>query len=159
MWAVNHEPRGCIGCHEDGELTPENRFQKAFERKPVSLAAPKRSSVDFRRDIMPIINAKCVPCHGPKGDLPRLDGAGKKSLNRAYESLLAPEYVQPGRARKSPLVWHVYGRNTSRGWDGATMKRRIKPIPRGKTKPLTDAEKRTIVEWIDLGAMWNGESK
>ncbi|MCJ7675008.1 MAG: hypothetical protein MUO33_07635, partial [Sedimentisphaerales bacterium] len=23
IWAKNHEPRGCIGCHEDGELTPE----------------------------------------------------------------------------------------------------------------------------------------
>ena len=26
IWAKNHEPRGCIGCHEDNELTPENRF-------------------------------------------------------------------------------------------------------------------------------------
>jgi hypothetical protein len=170
IWARNHEPRGCIGCHEDGELTPENRFQKAFERKPVSLVAPKRSSIDFRRDIMPIINAKCAPCHGPKGKRPRLDGAGKKPYNRAYESLLAYEvlgeageflgsYVQPGHARKSSLIWHIYGRNTSRGWDGAIMKKRAKPIPRGKIKPLTEAEKRTFVEWIDLGAMWNGESK
>jgi len=175
IWARNHEPRGCIGCHEDGELTPENRFQKAFERKPVSLRAPKRSSIDFRRDVMPIINAKCVPCHGPRGKPPRLDGGDKavtkSSFNRAYESLLALEkagaaggfrgkYVQPGQARKSPLMWHIYGRNTARGWDGATIKKkRSKPIPRGKAKPLTDTEKRTFVEWIDLGAMWNGESK
>jgi len=170
IWARNHEPRGCIGCHEDGELTPENRFQEAFERKSVSLSAPQRSSLDFRRHIMPIIKTKCTPCHGPKGKPPRLDGAGKGSFNRAYESLLALEkssvkgeyrgkYVQPGQARRSPLVWHIYGRNTSRGWDGATMKKGVKPIPPGKTKPLTDAEKRTLVEWIDLGAMWNGESK
>ena len=173
IWARNHEPRGCIGCHEDGELTPENRFRKAFERKPVSLRPPERRSIDFRRHVMPIINTKCAPCHGPRGAAPRLDGGDKPtkgSYNRAYESLLALEkssvkgdfrgkYVHPGHARKSPLVWHVYGRNTARGWDGAMMKKRIKAIARGKTKPLSDAEKRTFVEWIDLGAMWNGESR
>jgi hypothetical protein len=170
IWARNHEPRGCIGCHEDGELTPENHFHKAFESKSVSLSEPKRSSPDFRRHIMPIIKTKCMPCHGAKGKPPRLDGTGKGSVNRAYESLLALEkssvkgeyrgkYIQPGQARRSPLVWHIYGRNTSRGWDVATMKKGVKSIPRGKTKPLTDAEKRTLVEWIDLGAMWNGESK
>ncbi|MCP5114790.1 MAG: hypothetical protein GY953_28510, partial [bacterium] len=30
IWVRNKEPRGCIGCHEDGELTPENQFHKAF---------------------------------------------------------------------------------------------------------------------------------
>jgi hypothetical protein len=174
IWARNHEPRGCIGCHEDGELTPENNFKKAFERKSVSLRPPKRRSVDFRRHLMPIINAKCVPCHGPRGAPPRLDGGGeatgKSHFNRAYRNLLVLDesgadgtfvgkYVQPGHARKSALVWHVCGRNTARGWDGAMMKRRIKAIPRGKIKPLSDAEKRTFAEWIDLGAMWNGEFK
>jgi len=178
IWARNHEPRGCIGCHEDGELTPENHFQKALERKSVSLRPPKRHWVDFRRHVMPIINAKCVPCHGPRGAAPRLDGgdkpikhpSGRNCFNRAYESLLALEksgakggfrgkYVNPGHARRSPLVWHVYGRNTARGWDGAIIKRRVKLIPRGKAKPLNETEKRTFVEWIDLGAMWNGESK
>ncbi|MDP6047514.1 MAG: hypothetical protein QGG25_18025, partial [Phycisphaerae bacterium] len=75
------------------------------------------------------------------------------------ESEFRGKYVYPGHARKSPLMWHIYGRNTARGWDGATMKKRIKPIPRGKTPPLSDAEKRTLAEWIDLGAMWNGGSK
>ncbi len=34
------ENRGCIGCHEDPELTPENREAKAVIRKPVKLTAP-----------------------------------------------------------------------------------------------------------------------
>jgi hypothetical protein len=34
------ENRGCIGCHEDPELTPENREAKALIRKPVKLTAP-----------------------------------------------------------------------------------------------------------------------
>lgn len=34
------ENRGCIGCHEDPELTPENREARAIIRKPVKLTAP-----------------------------------------------------------------------------------------------------------------------
>jgi hypothetical protein len=169
IWARNHEPRGCIGCHEDGELTPENHFQAAFASEPVTLRPPRRPSVDFCRDVMPILTAKCLPCHGPKGDPPRLDGgdkpAGKGPFNRAYEVLLAREkakgeggfrgiYVEPGRARRSPLVWHIYGRNTARPWDGDVQKGLAAPIEPGKAKPLTAKEKRTFVEWIDLGATW-----
>ena len=194
IWAKNHEPRGCIGCHEDAELTPENDFQSAFEGRSVLLCPPpeRRRTVDFRRDVMPIIHAKCVPCHSPGGAPPRLDGGLREKgtgtfsantlrtrqsrekepgafspFNRAYESLLAREepdgeggyrgkYVHPGRARTSPLVWHLYGRNTARGWDGAVRKRPAKPIPPGKVAPLNGTERRTFVEWIDLGAMWDG---
>lgn len=179
IWAKNHEPRGCIGCHEDGELTPENLFKKALERTSVSVCPPpeRRRTVDFRRDVMPIIEAKCVPCHGPgKGKAaPRLDGGlklvkhpgGGTCFNRAYESLLALEeqdgkggyrgkYVHPGRARTSPLVWHLYGRNTARGWDGTVRKRPVKPIPPGKPASLNRKERRMFVDWIDLGAMWDG---
>ena len=30
IWAKNKEQRGCIGCHEDNERTPENRFAQAL---------------------------------------------------------------------------------------------------------------------------------
>ena len=158
IWAKNHEPRGCIGCHEDGELTPENTFQKAFEGPSVVLCPPaeKRRMVDFRRHVMPIVSAKCVPCHRGGKAPPRLDGgmalvkhAGQKaSFSRAYESLLAREkrpgaagyggkYVQPGQARNSRLMWHILGRNTARPWDGARRKEPAKLIRPGKVAPRT----------------------
>lgn len=37
FWVRNKENRGCIGCHEDPELTPENRFAEALRRKAVDL--------------------------------------------------------------------------------------------------------------------------
>jgi hypothetical protein len=37
IWARNHEPRGCIGCHEDGELTPENWFVEALKEPSIRL--------------------------------------------------------------------------------------------------------------------------
>ncbi len=40
MYTRPKENRGCIGCHEDPELTPENRGAKALIQKPVKLTAP-----------------------------------------------------------------------------------------------------------------------
>ncbi len=177
IWVKDDARQGCIGCHEDPELTPENVFMDAAQRPSISLCLPpaRRRTVDFRRDVMPIIQQKCVSCHGPDGTPPRLDGGlalverseGRAYFNRAYESLLASrgpqdganycgKYVDPGRARTSPLIWHVLGRNTSRAWDGAAAAGAVKPIPAEKSQPLGDDERRTLVEWIDLGAMWDG---
>ena len=149
IWVKNHENRGCIGCHEDGELSPDNRFADALALSAAPLAPPEaqRRTVDFRRDLMPIIQTKCVPCH---------DGAAKKAgqaepnLDGSFQVLR--RYVQPGQARTSPLIWHIFGRNTSRPWDGAATEKPFKPIPPGQVEPLSSQERQTFVEWIDLGA-------
>ncbi len=175
IWVKNNEPRGCIGCHEDRELTPENRMVKAVMRLsiPLTLAPERRRWLDFRRDVMPIIEAKCVSCHGP-GSTPRLDGGSElvhhgvfAYFNRAYESLLAAHetardrsafgsYVHAGRARTSPLVWHLFGQDTSRPWDiRAKTNSKVRPMPPEGAAALTEDERRTFVEWIDTGALWD----
>jgi len=138
------------------------------------LPAERRRTVDFRRDVMPIVSGKCASCHRAGGPPPRLDGglapaggsAAKAPFNRAYEALLTGEpaeargpwrgrFVQPGQARTSPLVWRLFARNTSRPWDAAAGEKRDWPGRCGAHR-LTDDEKRTFVEWIDLGALWDG---
>ena len=167
VWAKNHEPRSCIGCHEDGERTPTNRLPAAVTAPAVS-ASPRpeeRPSVDFRRDVMPIVAAKCMACHGKDGSPPVLDAASPPSPERIYETLLAPDetgadaaprgkYVDPGQARTSRLIWHLFGRNVSRPWDGAQAKGDAKPIPPDKGEALTADERRVFVRWIDTGAPW-----
>ena len=177
IWARNHERRGCIGCHEDGELTPDNVFVESVQHPSIRLTLPaeRRRTVDFRRDVLPIIERKCVGCHAANGAAPRLDkeaaGAADtdtpRLFNRAYRNLLAPragkdadsgsrQYVVPAAARTSPLVWHLFGRNTSRPWDHDTVDRPVKRIPPSNVPALTDDERRTFIEWIDMGALWNG---
>jgi hypothetical protein len=174
IWSKNVEARGCIGCHEDGESTPRNTFTEGLRRPAVALTLPpeRRRTVDFRRDIMPIVEAKCVSCHGPEGDPPRLDGGMQplpgRSYNQAYASLLATtnqadaaigcgQYVHCGSARTSPLLWHVIGKNTSQPWDAESIRRRsAQPIPAGKAPALTNLEMRLFVEWVDMGALWDG---
>jgi hypothetical protein len=161
IWVKPREPRGCIGCHEDPELAPENRLVRAMQKPAVDLTLPaeRRRTVEFRRDVQPILDSKCVHCHqGQSGSLDlRREVAG--GFNRAYVSLLAAggAYVHPGQARSSPLIWRLYGRNTARPWDDSCQTRPSAGVcPPPGADPLTDDEKRAFVEWIDLGAPWDG---
>jgi hypothetical protein len=143
IWVRNRETRGCIGCHEDGERTPENRFVKALDGPSVALTLPpgKRRTVEFGRDVQPIISAKCstASCH--------VSGVTEPMLERS---------IHPGRARSSRLVWHVLGRDTSRPWDTAPQEGVEEKMPPSAAASLTDDERATIVEWIDLGAPSHG---
>jgi hypothetical protein len=174
IWVKQRESRGCIGCHEDPELTPENRLVDAVRKPSVQLSAPpaERRSVDFGRDLMPIITAKCATaeCHGSDTAKLRLTDEPRGPFNVAYEGLLAASvkessqdasplgrYVHPGQARTSPLIWRLYGRNTSRPWDDTYEQgRSFEPHPPAWAKQLTAEELETFVEWIDLGAHWKG---
>jgi hypothetical protein len=173
IWAKNHEPRGCIGCHEDGELTPENMLAKALTQPSIRLTLPaeRRRAVDFRRDIMPIIAQKCVRCHAKPDspllltkDLSLVGGTGGGAcFNQTYENLLTPgnqpghgKYVHPGRARTSPLIWRIFGRDTSRPWDDVHLTGQVSRMPPATAEALTEDERRTFVEWIDLGGLWDG---
>jgi hypothetical protein len=172
IWVRNRETRGCVGCHEDAERTPSNRFVKALHHAPIKLdlAPERRRSVDFRRDVTPILNQKCATaaCHVSGGTEPLLDAgpaAGESPFNRAYRNLLAPrdgeggsspmgKYVHPGRARTSPLMGHIYGKSGARPWDPEPAAKAPALMPPQGSEPLTEDQKRTLVEWIDFGALW-----
>jgi len=161
MWVKNKEQRGCIGCHEDGERTPENVMVSALTRPAAMLMLPpeRRRTADFERDVAPILQQKCAmaACHGGTAR-PKLTGAGER-FSVAYESLMAKypktavfRYVTPGIARTSPLVWAIFGRNTAQPWDHPWRGGEPGSMPPAGAVPLTASEKRAIIEWIDLGA-------
>jgi Tol biopolymer transport system component len=135
IWVMNKQNRGCIGCHEDPERTPENLLAKALTRPAVQLTLPpeRRRRVEFQRDVQPILKSRCMSraCH---------------------DETVGSMGIDPGRARTSRLVWSILGRNTSRPWDGASSGTVRRMPPPGST-PLTAGEIRTIIEWVDLGAL------
>jgi len=171
IWVKHREPRGCIGCHEDPELTPENRLVDAMRRPAAKLTLPesKRRTVTFSRDVMPIISAKCNGCHTSDATGIDLSNKGVGEFNRAYKNLLFPRsasnkageiangrHVHPGRARTSPLVWRLWGKNTARPWDSEAYSLEWSAkCPPPSAVPLTDDEKLIFVEWMDFGAPWN----
>jgi hypothetical protein len=165
IWAKNKEQRGCIGCHEDGERTPENVMASALTRPAANLMLPpeRRRTVEFERDIAPILEQRCATaaCHLGAAQL-KLSGQGRR-LSAGYQALLAKDpktgsfrYVTPGVARTSPLVWALLGGNTSRPWDHPAPANAPSRMPPAGSFPLTATEMRAVIEWIDLGAHYNG---
>jgi hypothetical protein len=184
IWVKPKETRGCIGCHENPELTPENEFVLALRHLSTRLLPPpeQRRSVAFRQDIAPIFQRSCATadCHGGFSTplhLPLVPtNQGERELVQAYETLTAPagkvskdaqpwppapgKYVDAGRARTSWLVWELLGGNTSRPWDQDAKlangpPRKAKLMPpAGKGIPLNDEELRTVIQWIDMGAQF-----
>jgi len=143
IWVRNKEARGCIGCHEDPELTPENRYATALARPAINLTLPpeRRRTLSFRRDVSPVLQAKCAGsgCH-----------SGAVPPRLVTRSDLAA-YLAPA-ARMSPLVWRVHGRKASLPWDSSDGNGAVPLMPPPGSAPLTEDEKLTIIEWIDLGA-------
>ncbi len=143
IWVRNKEPRGCIGCHEDGELTPENRMVDALKKPSANLTLPpeRRWRVTFEKNVRPIVENKCATaaCHG---------GAGAPRLNQFNDF----RRFTRATARTSPLIWRLFGRNTSRPWDREPAPASLDRMPPDGAEPLTDDERRLIIRWVDLGA-------
>ncbi|UCG87646.1 MAG: hypothetical protein JSW71_03610, partial [Gemmatimonadota bacterium] len=121
-WVIGNENRGCIGCHEDRELSPPNKMTEAIIKPPVELTLPpaRRRTVDFRHQIAPIIESRCTTggCHADGQSAPRLTNApGDPEISRpVHQTLLSAiqgrpdeRYVVPGNAKESPLVWLLFG--------------------------------------------------
>jgi dipeptidyl aminopeptidase/acylaminoacyl peptidase len=162
-WIIGNENRGCIGCHENREMSPPNVLVDAIRKPPVELipAIENRRTVDYRNQIAPIIRTKCATsqCHISGGILPNLENKRSQSNDFAvYKTLMKPiksrpqeKYVVPGYAKRSPLVWHLFGeRLEDRISYNVTDILAMPP-----EYPLTDEEKMLFIEWIDLGAHWD----
>ncbi len=141
IWVRSHGAQGCVGCHEDPERTPPNRFVKALQSPAPLLNQPpeQRRAVGWAADLQPIVEAKCLGCHGRRDQGPPLD---------LTASGLAP-FAATGEARRSRLLWHLLGRNAARPWDREAAAQAPLPLPEGQ-RPTPD-EIRAFARWIDLG--------
>jgi mono/diheme cytochrome c family protein len=94
--------------------------------------------VDFLRDIQPLFQQNCYPCHGPQkamGQL-RLDD---KEL--ALKGGVSGAVIIPGHSQQSRLLQRILGLG------GETR------MPMGR-EPLTGEQIKLIRAWIDGGAVW-----
>ena len=106
---------------------------------PAAFAA--ETSLDFQRDVRPILSNHCYQCHGPdehgrKAGL-RLD-IREEALKPAKSGDLA---IVPGKPADSHLVTRILTRDEDE----------IMPPPQAK-KPITDAQREILKRWISEGA-------
>jgi len=176
-WVRPNERRVCIGCHENRETAPENRAALAARLEPVDLSDESGArTVTFVRDIHPILEKNCavLSCHSPPDPTAAMNfsdeptAAERDSIlvrlyGPAYANLLArqngkpPEIggrrVHPGDARRSPLLWMLYGRALAPQYAPAPFDRPLLEPHPGPARPAEELDR--IKTWIDLGAPYD----
>jgi len=98
----------------------------------------QRSSVNFERDIRPLLHARCIECHGlekQKGGL-RLD-----NKTAAMKGGASGPAIVPGKSAESELIRRVSSADAT------------ERMP-SKGDPLTAREIALLRAWIDVGAEW-----
>lgn len=174
-------PTRCAGCH--GALTGErddaigppdvvsaaSRVMATWNPLLARRREPHRqppTTVDFVRDVQPILDRHCVSCHAGSAPAAGLDLRGDPDgpYTVAYRSLHAlrdpaarnfgdKRYVdeREGLSRESHLIEWLVGRELDAP---AALPHPGRAHPQGDR--LTAAERLTLTRWIDLGATFRG---
>ena len=110
------------------------------------LPPPAPRTVDFARDVLPILTERCIACHGPDKQKSgyRLDtrDAALKGGDSGDAAII------PGKSADSPLIHFVAGLDADK----------LMPPKKSEKPRLTAEEIGTLRAWIDQGAVWPGDA-
>ncbi len=110
-----------------------------------SSGAPLGGRVDFNRDVRPILSDRCFGCHGPDAGAGRQAGLRLDLRDGALAVLPSGRVaIAPHDLEASEAVRRILTDDPSR----------VMPPPELK-RPLTDAERDTLVRWIAEGAEYS----
>ena len=173
------ETASCVGCHEPLNQAPDFRNGNVeVGRALASLKKPPRG-FSFTKDVQTILNRRCVSCHNPQKnakipdltDAPVSDARSKRRWSQAYVSLTCARQFW---AKTKDQHWGA-NPNNPKGYvnwihsaseptpipplvNGSRVSRLFtEKLDKGHCKDLTDAEKRIIACWIDLGVPFCGD--
>ncbi|MBL8222443.1 MAG: hypothetical protein JNL62_24610 [Bryobacterales bacterium] len=96
-----------------------------------------QSTVDFGKQVEPLLRSKCVACHGAAQ---QISGLRLDSRAGALAGGYSGAVIVPGKSAESKLM------------DRLTGAKGVMTMPPGK--PLTEAEIAVVRAWIDQGAQW-----
>jgi cytochrome c553 len=103
---------------------------------------PSLFSIDYEKQIRPILEANCIDCHGPDKPKARLRVDQRPLLLRGGDSGLPA--IAPGSPAKSHLIELIKSKDPD------------ERMPR-KGDPLSAAEISLLEKWIAEGAVWPGQ--
>lgn len=133
---------------EETKLSADERYQmlSASEISGASNVHPETAhlkggaraySIEFNRDVRPILSDKCVFCHGPDAETREAD------LRLDTEEGALGSVIIAGNADASELVQRIFHEDHDE----------VMP-PLDSSRTLTAAEKQTLKKWIEQGAVW-----
>jgi len=150
------ETLSCVGCHEERTRalpTHTDRLPLAARRPPSSIEpiADVPDVLDFPRDVQPVLDQHCLPCH----DYPRRDGGVILSGDRgpmfshSYYTLVVWKQVADGRnLPRSNYPPRALGSG------GSPLMKKLDPSHYGVR---VSRRQRTVVRlWLDSGAPYPG---
>jgi len=149
------EVLSCVGCHEDRVKTPTiavGRVVSAMKRAPSKLKAVPGVpyTIDYPRDIQPILDKHCVKCHTPekaKGNV-ILTGDHGPVYSFSYMTLTTTGLVSDGRNGRGNSAPRAVG-------DTASPLMKMLDGTHHKAKLAKD-EIALIRNWIHTGAPYPG---
>ena len=164
------ETAGCVGCHEPRTLAPAAaRGMPLALRRPASRIEPIADIpevLDFPRDVQPILDRHCTPCHNHEKRAGGVVLAADRGpvFSHSYYTLLLHWQIKDtagdpahgsGRQNGNDRPYAAYS-------SASPLMKRIVPataanLPGGHEKlRLSAREIRTIRLWIDSGAVYAG---
>jgi hypothetical protein len=175
------ENRSCVGCHETrGDMAQPPRMGQALEKPAVQPREPfwgDQAFIDYERMIQPVLEKKCVKCHGaeePKGGLMLTSTKDERGFMQSYRSLFG---LGPGQSFPTRKTRRGFKPANQQTWDimhdkvsfilGQTDGEITQPkqfgspqAPLGKTlvedpdhrKLLTNDEMELLMTWLDVRA-------
>ena len=149
------ETLGCVGCHEPRTLSMTAAVSGVPQalQKPASRIEPFEGLpdvVDFRRDVQPILDARCAACHNyqdPQGRVVLTDDLGP-TWSISYYTLLAAGQVADGRNGLGNQEPRTIGSSAS------ALMSKIDGSHYDVT--LSPGEWRTVWLWLESGAPYAG---
>jgi len=134
----------CVGCHEPRNTTPPNAFPIASKREPSKISAGPEGSwpFDYQALVQPVLEERCVACHGPGAECATYDLTADKS----YESLI--NYGNP--SLRTHVVTRFRQGQSTIGGCAAAANPVLKLLDQGHHDVgLSADEKDRLITWMD----------
>ena len=108
----------------------------------LSLASLAHGTLDFNRDVRPILSDKCFACHGPDEEGRKADLRLDIESEAKNDNLMA---IVSGSPEDSEMIYRIH----------SVEEDELMPPPE-IGKPLTQKEKEILEQWIKEGAALGG---
>ncbi|MBI4583049.1 MAG: PD40 domain-containing protein [Planctomycetes bacterium] len=154
------EVTSCLGCHEQRTRAPLPSGHLMALRRPPSRIEPIADApevLDFPRDLQPILDRHCVPCHdyektgagGPRAGGVLLTGDHGPMFSHSYYMLTVRRQFADGRN----LPQSNYAPRAL-GSSGSPLMKKIEGAHYGVR--LSERERKLVRLWIETGAAYPG---
>jgi hypothetical protein len=179
------EIRSCTGCHGDSGRAPAAAARKPLAlQRPPSVLQPQPcdltksggsglagQTIHYPKDIQPILDAKCISCHGKKDPADKLTLTGEVTgqYSVSYEQLASKQLAGPivsefqafpkgerGNYNGAYLPPKSLGCNKSVLVDVLTNAKHAKNAKDDHTKMLTPREMMVLCRWVDSNYQFYG---